>query len=347
LKQPPIGLSINTEKWQEVSNRKNNNGKKTNTGSQDKSPPEGNDGKGDGGNTAADLFGNAVRTAEKSVVIYNLNLGQAPLLNPTTISAKVTAALIKAAADNFPECASNTAAAGEMVNDLISQVKGMDLLGKGTKPCKDPRNPSKDASFYTIPVKLTFSNKQVSKHVNEILRQKYKVSTSIPYHRTLKQAITMAHEKVSKQNPGKQVLISLDAPKKALKPFTRSPPAGGNRSANSTWVSAGNPIPLPFDALNPKLKEVSEDFSLPTSPTMVSSPHQSLSVSGSQSGTVHKQLKMTPEVARQLEEQKKAEESKGKEDDNVFSTQVEGEKMDVVDTSEKNDEPPSGLGPEY
>jgi hypothetical protein len=31
----------------------------------------------------------------------------------------------------------------------------------------------------------------------------------------------------------------------------------------------------------------------------------------------------------------------------VFSTQVEGEKMDVVDTSEKNDEPPSGLGPEY
>ncbi len=80
---------------------------------------------------------------------------------------------------------------------------------------------------------------------------------------------------------------------------------------------------------------------------MVSSPHQSLSVSGSQSGTIHKQLKMTPEVARQLEEQKKAEANKGKEDDNVFSTQVEGEKMDVVDTSEKNDEPPSGLGPEY
>jgi hypothetical protein len=223
----------------------------------------------------------------------------------------------------------------------------MDLFGKGTKPCKDPRNPSKDASFYTIPVKLTFNNKQVSKHVNEILRQKYKVSTSIPYHRTLKPAITMAHEKVSKQNPGKQVLISLDAPKKALKPFTRSPPVGGNRSANSTWVSAGNPIPLPSDALNPKLKEVSEDFTLPTSPTMVSSPHQSLSVSGKQSGIIHTQLKMTPEVARQLEEQKRAEASKGKEDDSVFSTQEEGEKMDVADTSEKNDEPPSGPGPEY
>jgi hypothetical protein len=291
LKQPPLGLSINNEKWQEVSNRKNNNGKKTTTGNQDKATNEGNDGKSEGGTPVADLFGNAVRTAEKSVVIYNLNLGQAPLLNPTTISAKVTSALIKAPADNFPECANNTAAAGEMVNDLLSQVKGMDLFGKGTKPCKDPRNPSKDASYYTIPVKLTFNNKQVSKHVNEILRQKYKVSTSIPYHRTLKQAITMAHEKVSKQNPGKQVLISLDAPKKALKPFTRSPPLGGNRSANSTWVSAGNPIPLPSEALNPKLKEVSEDFTLPTSPTMVSSPHQSLSVSGNQSGIIHKHLK--------------------------------------------------------
>jgi hypothetical protein len=184
----------------------------------------------------------------------------------------------------------------------------MDLLGKGTKPCKDPRDASRNASFYTIPVKLTFSNKQVSKQVNEILRQKYKVSTSIPYHRTLKQAITMAHEKISKLNPGKQVLISLDAPKKCLKPFIRLPPAGSNRTGDSGWSPAGNPIPLPADALNPKLREIPDDFSLPTSPTLANTNSNS-DPPVNNSGTVKKILKMTPEVARQVEELRKQKES--------------------------------------
>jgi hypothetical protein len=93
-----------------------------------------------------------------TVVIYNLNLGQSPLLNPTTISSKVTSALIKAAADNLEgEHNGSLAIAGEMVNDLLSQVKSMNLFGKGTKPCKDPKNPSKDGTFYTVPVKLSFN----------------------------------------------------------------------------------------------------------------------------------------------------------------------------------------------
>ncbi len=224
LKQAPKG-NHNNSQWSQVTSRKNN-GKKNTTKDVDHPSVSVND----AGTTAdnngnvqkSDDFSTAIRNAEKSVVIYNLNLGQAPLLNPTTISAKVTTALIQAAAANITN--NDTSAAGEMVNDLLSQVKGMDLFGKGTKPCKDPKNSSINNSYYTIPVKLTFSNKQVSKHVNEILRQKYKVSTSIPYHSTLKKAMSLAHEKISKQNPGKQVLISLDAAKKCLKPFTRSPP---------------------------------------------------------------------------------------------------------------------------
>jgi hypothetical protein len=232
LKQAPLGNHSNSQ-WNQVTNRKNH-GKKNATKDADcpsVSISESGTTADNTGNVKSDDFSTAIRNAEKSVVIYNLNLGQAPLLNPNTISAKVTTALIQAAAANITN--NDTSAAGEMVNDLLSQVKGMDLFGKGTKPCKDPKNTSIYNSYYTIPVKLTFSNKQVSKHVNEILRQKYKVSTSIPYHRTLKKAMSLAHEKISKQNPGKQVLISLDAAKKCLKPFTRIPPSQGNRSEDS------------------------------------------------------------------------------------------------------------------
>jgi hypothetical protein len=113
------------------------------------------------------------------------------------------------------------------------------------------------------------NNKQVAKTVNDMLRQKYKVSTSIPYHRTLKKAITLAHDKISKSNPGKQVLISLDAANKCLKPFVRDPPFNSRRSGPSNWCPTGGIIALPYEAFDPKLKELTEDFSLPTSPTLV------------------------------------------------------------------------------
>jgi hypothetical protein len=356
LKQPPLGQNEGNGRWQEVTNHKHRGNKKSTVAEQ------GLEGESETQvDNPIDHFADAVKNAEKAVVIYNLNLGQAPLLNPATISSKVTSALIKAAADNFKECGNSTAAAGEMVNDLLSQVKSMDLFGKGTKPCKDPKNPGSNGAFYTVPVKLTFSNKQVSKHVNEILRQKYKVSTSIPYHRTLKQAITMAHEKVSKKNPGKQVLISLDAPKKCLKPFIRDPPSSLSKKGESGWLSAGNPIPLPGDALNTKLKEVSENFSLPASPTPVQldrngeyavtetsaqslpgSPTQSVSQPQSGSGRVDIRLKATPEVAAQLELRKRQE-----NDDNVFESQGEGESMNVLNVSGGKTSSPTGLRPEY
>jgi hypothetical protein len=163
----------------------------------------------------------------------------------------------------------------------------------------------------------------------------------------------MAHEKISKQNPGKQVLISLDAPKKCLKPFTRDPPRAGAKKGENGWVSAGNPIPLPAEALNSKLKEVSEEFSLPTSPTLVSrdsigstnDPPPPPPCSGT--GITHQRLKMTPEVAKQVAEKSKSQEKSNTEDDNVFNPPKEGETMEVENTSESNGSLASGLGPEY
>jgi hypothetical protein len=351
LKQAPIGNHSNSQ-WNQVTNRKNH-GKKNATKDNDlpsvSISESGTTANNNGNVQKGDDFSTAIRNAEKSVVIYNLNLGQAPLLNPNTISAKVTTALIQAAAANITN--NDTSAAGEMVNDLISQVKGMDLFGKGTKPCKDPKNSSINSSFYTIPVKLTFSNKQVSKHVNEILRQKYKVSTSIPYHRTLKKAMSLAHEKISKLNPGKQVLISLDAGKKCLKPFTRNPPTHGNRSEDSAWSSAGNPIQLPIDALNPKLKDISSEFSLPASPTFASCdpPAESQPPSGfSQSGTQTRRLKLSPQVAKELAEREKQteKEKEGEDEDSVFDDAVDGSVMEIENVSEGKENGGSGLGPE-
>jgi hypothetical protein len=171
----------------------------------------------------------------------------------------------------------------------------------------------------------------------------------------------MAHEKVSKKNPGEQVLISLDAPKKCLKPLIRDPPSSNSRKGESGWVSAGNPIPFPGEAMNTKLKEVSENFSLPASPTPVQldktgeyvvsvdqaqslpgSPLQPGSQPQSCSGRVNARLKVTPEVAAQLELRKRQD-----KDDNVFESQGEGESMDVLNASGDESSSPTGLRPEF
>jgi hypothetical protein len=292
LKQAPLGGSNGP--WNEVKGKKT---KKNNTELETEFSAAGSrtqhDGNDDGTAQTTDAFTSAVREAERSVVIYNLDLGQSPLLNPTTISSKVTAALISAAASNLKKENTNPmATAGEMVNDLLSQVKGMVLFGKGTRPCKDPKNSENNGKFYTVPVKLSFNNKQIAKSVNDILRQQYKVSTSIPYHKTLKKAMTLAHEKVSRANPGMQVLISLDTSNRNLKQFAREPPVQKYRTGPANWLSAGNPLPLPAEAMDPKIRNGPEDFTLPTSPVLSTSPG---STSGMpQTGLEHKRLKFGP-----------------------------------------------------
>jgi hypothetical protein len=292
LSQQPIGGAAGP--WNEVTGKRNQKEKKTN-GKENSDIIEILE---DAQNSGPDAFTNAVREAERSVVIFNLNLGQSPLLNPVTISSKVTGALIQAAAANVaPSHGDATTIAGEMVNDLLSQVKSMELFGKSTRPCKDPKNPALDASFYTVPVKLSFNNKQVAKQVNDILRQQYKVSTSIPYHKTLKKAMTMAHDKVSKANPGKQVLISLEVSKKCLKPMVRDPPTQSGRKGPANWVATGSYIGLPLDALDPKIRDISENFCLPTSPTFVQQMEQQVRVHApgtSHSGFSTRKLKVLP-----------------------------------------------------
>jgi hypothetical protein len=156
-------------------------------------------------------------------------------------------------------------------------------------------------------------------------------------------------------------LISLDLPKKCLKPFIRDPPSSNVRKGESGWVSAGNHIPLPAEAMNTKLKEVSENFSLSASPTPVQldktgeiiasvdqtqflhgSPAQSGPQPQSGYGRVHARLKATPEVAAQLELLKRQD-----KDDNVFESKGEGESMDVHNTSGDESSSPTGLRPEF
>jgi len=201
-----------------------------------------------------------VREAERSVVIFNLDLGQAPLINPITISTKVTAALVQHISSY-----EHVESAKEIVDDILSMVRSMDCLGTSTRPCKDPKNPSRDNSFYTIPVKLAFFNKPTAKKVTDILRRKYKLNTAIPYHKSLKACITLAYKKLEQEHPGYQVKINLDTVKQCLRGSIRKPVA--NCPETEKWIHIGKSIALPPEAMDTKLRTIPQSLSLPTSPS--------------------------------------------------------------------------------
>jgi hypothetical protein len=76
----------------------------------------------------ADLFAAAVKDAEKSILIHNLNLGQSPTLNPATISSKITAVLVLCVAQVDPLAEGMvTAGVKDTIDDIIGLVKNMTL----------------------------------------------------------------------------------------------------------------------------------------------------------------------------------------------------------------------------
>jgi hypothetical protein len=126
--------------------------------------------------------------------------------------------------------------------------------------------------------------------------------------------MNLAHEKIRKANPGMHVLISLDVNNKSLKTLVRETPG---RDSKPSWAPLGNPIALPPDALNPKLKDLPEDFCLPTTPTLVvSTPGKTQP----QSGNTQIRLKVPEYLRQQL-----AEENKGKTQGSSSSEEGENE----------------------
>jgi hypothetical protein len=127
-------------------------------------------------------------------------------------------------------------------------VRSMDCLGTSTRPNKDPRNKANNAKFYTIPVKLAFNNKPMAKQVTDLLRRKYKLSTSIPYHKSLKASITLVYKKLVEEHPGYQVKVNLDTVNRRLRGSIRKPPTPDPETQK--WTHLGKAYPLPPEALD-------------------------------------------------------------------------------------------------
>ena len=200
-------------------------------------------------------FKESVKEAERSTLIFNLDMGKVPLMNQETISKKATLALASMAVKNEGKSTSTPSEeAVAAIDDILSITTGMTIFGKTTKSYANKKD-SSSGSFCTIPVKYSFKDKDTRIRAEAALRSSCKVSCSTPYPVILRECIKQVVNAVKEKYPGEFVRTNVDPAKLTLSVARR-----GNKDAE--WQYLRKPVILPLDVLNIDARRVPDGFRL-------------------------------------------------------------------------------------
>jgi hypothetical protein len=184
----------------------------------------------------------AIARAERSVTIFNLDLGPVPILNRETLSKKVTI-LLHERAQNEGIHQGNKPAAEEAMDDLLS-CASIDILGKGSRPfynrkdTADPRN----GKMCTVPIKLSFKDKETRFQAEMTLKKACKVKCGTPYPKKLRIIIDEFVNACKADSPGNFILAKVDVEKMLVTAKARS---------DKGWTELNRSVPIPVDLLDP------------------------------------------------------------------------------------------------
>jgi hypothetical protein len=206
-------------------------------------------------------FKDAIRESEKAILLHNLNMGNAPMLNPDSMNTKVTADLISKAAETESSRTGNNNTGRpsqgiiDSLDDLISVATNMEFFGKVTKPCKIP---GKNATFYTIPVKLKFKDRDTRMRAENILRDLCQVSISTPYPFILRECIKRTTSHYKDKYPDSFIKVNVEPNSQSLRVSMRP----GPKEEKNDWVVIERHVPLPPAAMDVAARKLPDDFEI-------------------------------------------------------------------------------------
>jgi hypothetical protein len=184
----------------------------------------------------------AISRAERSVTVFDLDLGPVPVLNKDTLSKKVTL-LLHERAQREGIYKGNPAAAEEAMDDILS-CASIDILGKGSrlfynrKDTTDPRN----GKMCTVPIKLTFRDKEVRFQAELALKKACKVKCGTPYPKKLRSMLDDFVKSCKPDHPGCFILAKVDAEKLLITAKARN---------DKGWTDVDRSVNIPLDILDP------------------------------------------------------------------------------------------------
>jgi hypothetical protein len=229
-------------------------------------------------NAELSKFKEAVKLAERSTLVFNLNMGNAPLMNQETIKTKATLALTTMAAKFEPGNKSSIPCEDTLasIDDVLSILEGMEFYGRKTKPYNNSRD-KESGNFCTIPVRYEFPDKDAKYESETILRDKCGAHCGTPYPAILRECIRQVTEKVKKDYPDNQVKVNVDTNSFSLRVSMRHKVEG----TVNRWESYEKNISLPKAALNVDARRVPDGFMMEFLP-----PNKEKGMQGSPEKTV-------------------------------------------------------------
>ncbi len=178
-----------------------------------------------------------IAKAEKSVTLFDLDLGPVPVINRDTLSRKVTL-LLHEKAKSTGIYKGNHDAAAKTMDNILSCASIDSRLFYNNKDTSDPRN----NKMCTVPVKLTFRDKNTRFQAEQTLKKACNVKCSTPYPKKLRAIIDSFIKDCKVTKSGCFILARVDVENLCITARART---------DSGWVNLDNKVNIPLDLLDP------------------------------------------------------------------------------------------------
>jgi hypothetical protein len=186
----------------------------------------------------------AIHKAEKTSVLYELNLGPVPIINKETLTRKVTLALHENAGrcEQVSGGSLSPADAEEMIDDMLT-CASLDFLGNGSSKFRNEKDPSdpRIGKMCTLPVKLIFKGKDERMRAEQTLRKVCNTRCSTPYPKKLRSMIRDMIEEGKGKQPGHFVRVRVHPENLKMDAFA---------SIDGKWVDLKLERDIPLDILD-------------------------------------------------------------------------------------------------
>jgi len=198
-------------------------------------------------------FRDVIKDAEKSTLVFGLNLGRYPIMDTETMSTRASLSLsAMAAAVEKQQTNHPSDEARETLDDVMGCVKKIEFYGRQTRSYRNPRDKNSGA-YCTLPVRYDFSDRDLRIRAEKILRERCDINCSTPYPLVVRECMKKTAAAAKAAFPEHSVRINIDAHNFCLRI--------GVRAANErifSWIP--KPVPLPALALEVDLKKLPRDF---------------------------------------------------------------------------------------
>jgi hypothetical protein len=191
----------------------------------------------------------ALREAEKKLVMFNLDLGKVPTMNRDTLARKVTLALsAKASAGEHDYDVKD---AEDVIDDILSCTK-LEFLGTQTKKFENKKN-AKDArnnNMCTVPVRFEFKDKDTRTQAEISIRKICKVSCAVPYPKRLRTILDKLVQEGKQLKPGCYIRTKVNIESLTVSAMAKTPEG---------WTDLKLTQNIPLDILETVTNTVSMD----------------------------------------------------------------------------------------